>query len=150
VELVRDLAIRFNRTFGQTFVVPELHRAKSADRVGDLQMPTTKMSKSDPDEAPGVLRMPEGPDVLRRKVMRAVTDSGTEEYRDAANKPGVTHLLGDPRRMHAHATRRCGVGLLIVRGPEAGHRRRCSGFFWSQCSSGVLPWWRTHSGWMSC
>jgi tryptophanyl-tRNA synthetase len=93
VELARDLAIRFNRTFGQTFVAPELHRAKSAGRVRDLQTPTTKMSKSDPDEAPGVLRMLDSPDVLRRKVMRAVTDSGTEVRHDEANKPGVTNLL---------------------------------------------------------
>ena len=93
VELARDLAIRFNRTYGQTFVVPELNRAKNAGNVRDLQTPTAKMSKSDPDKAPGVLRMLDSPDVLRRKVMRAVTDSGTEVRHDQANKPGVTNLL---------------------------------------------------------
>ena len=93
VELARDLAIRFNRTYGQTFVVPELHRAETAGRVRDLQSPTAKMSKSDPDEAGGVLRMLDSPDVLRRKVMRAVTDSGAEVRHDEANKPGVTNLL---------------------------------------------------------
>ena len=93
VELARDLAIRFNRTYGQTFVVPELHRATTAGRVRDLLTPTAKMSKSDPDEAPGVLRMLDGPEVLRRKVMRAVTDSDGEVRHDEAAKPGVTNLL---------------------------------------------------------
>jgi tryptophanyl-tRNA synthetase len=93
VELTRDLAIRFNRTYGHTFVVPELHAAKSVGRVRDLQIPTAKMSKSDPDEAPGVLRMLDSPDVLRRKVMRAVTDSGSEVRHDDSTKPGVTNLL---------------------------------------------------------
>ena len=93
VELARDLAIRFNRTYGQTFVVPELHRATTAGRVRDLLTPTAKMSKSDPDEAPGVLRMLDGPEVLRRKVMRAVTDSDGEVRHDEAAKPGITNLL---------------------------------------------------------
>ena len=93
VELARDLAARFNRTYGETFGVPELHRATTAGRVRDLLTPTTKMSKSDPDEAPGVLRMLDSPDVLRRKVMRAVTDSDGEVRHDEVAKPGVTNLL---------------------------------------------------------
>jgi tryptophanyl-tRNA synthetase len=51
------------------------------------------MSKSDPDEAAGVLRMLDSPDVLRRKVMRAVTDSDGDVRHDEATKPGVTNLL---------------------------------------------------------
>lgn len=93
VELARDLAVRFNRTYGQTFVVPELQRATAAGRVRDLQTPMSKMSKSDPDGAAGVLRMLDTPDVLRRKVMRAVTDSGSDVRLDEAAKPGVTNLL---------------------------------------------------------
>jgi len=93
VELARDLAIRFNRTYGQTFVVPELHRASTAGRVPDLLNPTAKMNKSDPDEAGGVLRMLDSPEVLRRKVMRAVTDSGNDVRHDEAAKPGITNLL---------------------------------------------------------
>jgi len=93
VELARDLAIRFNRTYGQTFVVPELHRATAAGRVRDLLTPSAKMSKSDPDDAAGVLRMLDSPDVLRRKVMRAVTDSESDVSHDEAAKPGVTNLL---------------------------------------------------------
>ena len=93
VELARDLALRFNRTYGRTFVVPELQRATTAGRVRDLVTPTAKMSKSDPDEAAGVLRMLDSPDVLRRKVMRAVTDSDSEVSHDEDAKPGVTNLL---------------------------------------------------------
>jgi len=93
VELARDLAIRFNRTYGRTFVVPELHRATTAGRVRDLLTPEAKMSKSDPDEAAGVLRMLDSPDVLRHRVMRAVTDSDGEVRHDEATKPGVTNLL---------------------------------------------------------
>jgi tryptophanyl-tRNA synthetase len=93
VELARDLAIRFNRRYGQTFVVPELHRATNAGRVRDLVTPTAKMNKSEPDEALGVLRMLDCPDVLRHKVMRAVTDSDGEVRHDEADKPGVTNLL---------------------------------------------------------
>jgi tryptophanyl-tRNA synthetase len=93
VELARDLAIRFNTTYGQTFIVPELHRATAGGRVRDLLNPTAKMSKSDPDEAAGVLRMLDSSDVLRRKVMRAVTDSESDVRHDEAAKPGVTNLL---------------------------------------------------------
>lgn len=93
VELARDLAIRFNRAYGPTFVVPELHRAPAAGRVRDLLNPTAKMNKSDPDDSGGVLRMLDSPQVLRRKVMRAVTDSGGDVRHDEAAKPGVTNLL---------------------------------------------------------
>src|ERR1035437_7757139 len=88
VELARDLAIRFNHTYGQTFVVPELHRATTAGRVRDLLTPTAKMSTRAPDEAAGVLRMLDSPDVLRRKVMRAVTDSDGTVPHDEGAKPG--------------------------------------------------------------
>jgi tryptophanyl-tRNA synthetase len=93
VELARDLAIRFNHTYGQTFVVPELQHASCAARVRDLMNPTAKMSKSDADEAGGVLRMLDSPTALRHKIMRAVTDSDTEVRHDEANKPGITNLL---------------------------------------------------------
>jgi tryptophanyl-tRNA synthetase len=93
VELARDLAIRFNTIYGETFVVPQLCRAPAAGRLRDLVTPSAKMSKSAPDEATGVLRMLDSPDVLRRKVMRAVTDSEREVRHDEVTKPGVTNLL---------------------------------------------------------
>src|SRR5262245_16328577 len=93
VELARDLAIRFNTRYGETFVVPRLARAAIGARIADLVDPARKMSKSDPDQAAGVSRMLDEPDVVRRKVMRAVTDSaGTIRY-DPDGQPGVANLL---------------------------------------------------------
>jgi tryptophanyl-tRNA synthetase len=93
VELARDLAIRFNRMYGDTFVVPLLGRAALAARVADLADPLAKMSKSAPERAPGVIRMLDGPDVIRRKIARAVTDSESVIVYDVERKPGVSNLL---------------------------------------------------------
>ncbi len=93
VELARDIAIRFNREYGETFVVPELHKAALATRIKDLANPTAKMNKSDADDAVGTIRLLDPPDVIRRQVMRAVTDSENEVRHDESEKPGVTNLL---------------------------------------------------------
>jgi tryptophanyl-tRNA synthetase len=93
VELCRDLAVRFNRLYGETFVVPHLARAALAARVADLADPSSKMSKSAPDAAAGVIRMLDSPDLIRRKINRAVTDSGSEVRYDPEFKPGVSNLL---------------------------------------------------------
>jgi tryptophanyl-tRNA synthetase len=93
VELCRDLALRFNRLYGETFVVPDLGRAELAARVADLADPTTKMSKSAPDDAAGVIRMLDEPALIRRKINRAVTDSDNEVRYDPGTKPGVSNLL---------------------------------------------------------
>ncbi len=95
VELTRDLAIRFNHTYGPVFVVPEVRTPSAGARVMDLQDPTSKMSKSAGSDA-GVIRLLDPPDVVRRKVARAVTDSdtGPDAVRVSADdKPGVTNLL---------------------------------------------------------
>jgi tryptophanyl-tRNA synthetase len=93
VELARDLAIRFNHTYGPVFVVPEVALPREGARVMDLQDPTRKMSKSAADA--GVIRLLDPPDVVRRKVARAVTDSdtGPDAVRSSPDKPGVTNLL---------------------------------------------------------
>jgi tryptophanyl-tRNA synthetase len=93
VELARDLALRFNRTYGDTFVVPSLSRAAIAARIADLTDPTSKMDKSAPEDAPGVIRMLDAPDVVRRKIMRATTDSESVVTYDPRTKPGVSNLL---------------------------------------------------------
>ncbi len=93
VELARDLAIRFNRFYGTTFVVPQLAPAALAARVADLAHPEAKMSKSADDAASGVIRMLDAPDLIVRKVNRAVTDSGGDVRYDPASKPGVSNLL---------------------------------------------------------
>jgi tryptophanyl-tRNA synthetase len=95
VELTRDLAIRFNHTYGPVFVVPEVTVPSVGARVMDLQTPTAKMSKSAEVDA-GVIRLLDPPDVVRRKVARAVTDSdtGPDAVRASRDdKPGVTNLL---------------------------------------------------------
>lgn len=93
VELCRDLALRFNRLYGETFVVPGVAKAALAARVADLADPTIKMSKSAALDAAGVVRMLDRPDLIRRKINRAVTDSDSMVAYDPTGKPGVSNLL---------------------------------------------------------
>jgi tryptophanyl-tRNA synthetase len=92
VELARDVATRFNLHYGQTFVVPRAVHPAVAARLGDLVEPTTKMGKTNASAA-GVLFLLDPPDVIRRKVLRAVTDTETEVRYDPTAKPGVSNLL---------------------------------------------------------
>ncbi|MDG4827404.1 tryptophan--tRNA ligase [Asanoa sp. WMMD1127] len=92
VELARDIAIRFNGRYGDTFTVPRAVNPPVAARVMDLSSPTEKMSKST-SSAAGALRLLDEPDAVRRKVMRAVTDTGTTVTYDPAGSPGVANLL---------------------------------------------------------
>ncbi len=94
VELTRDLASRFNNAYGPVFTVPEVTVPAVGARVMRLDEPTRKMSKSDSSTA-GVIALLDPPDVVRRKVMRAVTDSdtGADAVRADPAKPGVTNLL---------------------------------------------------------
>lgn len=92
VELTRDLAVRFNQRYGHTFTVPRATRPEVAARVMNLQEPTSKMGKSD-DVGPGVVYLLDEPDAVRKKVMRAVTDSGQEVAHDREERPGVSNLL---------------------------------------------------------
>lgn len=92
VELARDVAARFNSRYGPTFTLPKAVNPPVAARIMDLADPTAKMSKSASSLA-GSLRLLDGPDVVRRKVMRAVTDADGEVAYDPASKPGVSNLL---------------------------------------------------------
>ena len=92
LELARDLAIRFNGRFGDTFVVPKAALPPAGARVMDLQEPTRKMSKS-VSSPQGTVLVLDPPDVIRRKVRRAVTDAETDVRYDPATKPGVSNLL---------------------------------------------------------
>ncbi|MFE9771542.1 tryptophan--tRNA ligase [Streptomyces sp. NPDC005931] len=92
VELTRDLAVRFNQRYGHTFVVPRATHPTVAARVMNLQEPASKMGKSD-DTGPGIVYLLDEPDVVRRKVMRAVTDSGREVLYDRESSPGPANLL---------------------------------------------------------
>lgn len=92
VELTRDIAQRFNARYGDVLVVPEHRIPPAGARVMDLQEPTRKMSKSS-GEAPGTIWLLDEPDVVRRKIRRAVTDSDAEVLFDRQAKPGVSNLL---------------------------------------------------------
>jgi tryptophanyl-tRNA synthetase len=93
LELARDVAIRFNQRFGETFVVPEadIPPTEGGARIMDLQNPTAKMSKS--TESPmGTVKLVDEPDAIRRKVRSAVTDSGREVVA-SPDKPALSNLL---------------------------------------------------------
>ncbi|NUT42094.1 MAG: tryptophan--tRNA ligase [Thermoactinospora sp.] len=92
LELTRDLAQRFNHRLGDTFTLPEPYILKEVEKITDLQDPTAKMSKSSSSPA-GILDVLEQPGPLRKKVMRAVTDTGSEVLFDEEGKPGISNLL---------------------------------------------------------
>ncbi len=91
VELARDLAIRFNNRYGETFTVPEPLIFKGGARIASLQDPLYKMSKSDENPNASVF-LSDDRDTVIRKFKRAVTDSGNE-VRYAEEKPGISNLL---------------------------------------------------------
>ena len=92
IELTRDLATRINNKFGETFVIPEGKYMKSGARIMAMDDPSSKMSKSAPNEMSRISLLDE-PSKIKKAIMRATTDSeGIIKY-DVANKPGVSNLL---------------------------------------------------------
>ena len=91
LELTRDLAIRFNRDYGETFQVPEAYIPKVGARIMSLSDPTKKMSKSD-DDPNGCVLLLDDAGTIQRKFKRAVTDSGTE-IRFDSERPALSNLL---------------------------------------------------------
>jgi tryptophanyl-tRNA synthetase len=91
LELARDIAERFNARFGETFVVPRGVYPEVGARIMDLQEPTRKMSTTGGTEL-GTVRLLDEPDVIRKKLRSAVTDSG-REVRRGDDKPGITNLI---------------------------------------------------------
>ncbi|MGI9021487.1 MAG: tryptophan--tRNA ligase [Solirubrobacterales bacterium] len=91
IELMREIARRFNERFGETLTIPEHRIPGVGARIMDLQDPASKMSTTGGTEAGTVLVLDE-PDAVRKKLMSAVTDSGSE-VRRSAEKPGVTNLI---------------------------------------------------------
>jgi len=91
LELTRDLAIRFNRDYGETFRVPEPYIPRIGARIMSLSDPLKKMSKSD-DDPNGCVMLLDDADTVQRKFKRAVTDSGTEIKFDTS-RPAITNLL---------------------------------------------------------
>ena len=92
IEITRDIAIRFNHRFGDTFVLPKAVTPKAGARVMDLQNPQSKMSKSSGSDA-GIVYLLDEPAAIERKFKRAVTDSSSEVAYDRDAKPGVANLL---------------------------------------------------------
>jgi tryptophanyl-tRNA synthetase len=91
VELMRDVADRFNRRFGETLVVPEAKIPTVGARIRDLQDPSRKMSTTGSSEQ-GTVYVLDEPDAIMKKFKRAVTDSGTDIVR-APDKPGISNLI---------------------------------------------------------
>ena len=89
IELTRDVAERINTRFGEVFVLPEPSISAEGARIMSLTEPTRKMAKSEPD---GALALLDSSDVNRKKIMRAVTDSG-REIRFDEDRPGLHNLL---------------------------------------------------------
>lgn len=92
LELSRDIAIRFNNAYGETFALPEPYIPKVGARVMSLLEPEKKMSKSDDNEN-AYIALLDPIDVIVKKIKRAVTDSDAAIQFDFENKPGVTNLL---------------------------------------------------------
>ncbi len=94
LELTRDIAIRFNNRFGDTFVIPEPMIAKLEDgaRIMSFDDPTQKMSKSNPNPLSKITLL-DSPDQIKKAIMKATTDSEGIIAYDLANKPGVSNLL---------------------------------------------------------
>lgn len=92
IEITRDIAIRFNHRFGETFVLPKATHPKAGARVMDLQDPTSKMSKSAATDS-GIIYLLDDNATIEKKFKRAVTDSDGVVAYDRENKPGVSNLL---------------------------------------------------------
>ncbi|MEO3978922.1 tryptophan--tRNA ligase [Streptomyces sp. CAU 1734] len=92
VELTRDLAVRFNQRYGHVLTVPRATHPPVAARVMDLQDPGSKMGKSHASGA-GIVYLLDDADAVRKKIMRAVTDSGHEVAYDREHSPGIANLL---------------------------------------------------------
>ena len=127
LELMRDVARRFNERFGELLVVPDHRIPTVGARVRDLQVPERKMSTTGSSERGTVLVLDE-PDAIRKKFKRAVTDSGTE-IRRGDDKPGVTNLieiLATVRGVEPEAIEADFAGLALRR-LQGGRRRRGRG-----------------------
>lgn len=92
LELARDLAIRFNNRFGETFTVPEGIVTKTGARIMDLQNPSKKMSKS-VDGDKGCIYLLDPINVVKKKIKSAVTDNFAKVHFDVENQPGVSNLM---------------------------------------------------------
>ncbi|MEG0257971.1 MAG: tryptophan--tRNA ligase [Christensenella sp.] len=124
LELTRDIAIRFNNIYGDVFTVPEPYIPKAGAKIMSLQEPEKKMSKSDENEN-SFIALLDPPEVITRKLKRAVTDSDGE-IRFAEDKKGVSNLLTIYSAITGNAMSKCenefagqGYGVLKQRVTDA-------------------------------
>ena len=92
LEITRDIAERFNRLYGKTFVIPDAYVRKESARIMGLQDPESKMSKS-ATNLNDVIFLEDEPEVILKKFKKAVTDSENKVKFDPENKPGVSNLM---------------------------------------------------------
>lgn len=92
LEIARDLAIRFNNKYGETFVVPDPMISKEGARIMSLDEPSIKMSKSNPNEH-SKIGLLDSKDKIKKSIMRATTDSDAIIRYDAPGKPGISNLM---------------------------------------------------------
>lgn len=90
LELTRDLAEKFNKRFGKIFKIPEIYIQPETAKIMSLTNPNKKMSKSEPD---GCLEIFEKENLIKEKIMKAITDSETIVRYDPQNKPGISNLM---------------------------------------------------------
>ena len=122
LELARELAIRFNNRYGETFTVPEAAIPGAAARVMDLQHPERKMSKS--VESPlGTIGLLDSAEEITRKVRKAVTDTDGEVRYDRAAKPGLANLLDLLAAATGRTPQEVAIRLHPLRRPQEGRGR---------------------------
>ena len=92
VEITADIAAHFNVMYGETLKVPKFHTNKETTKLYDLQDPTKKMSKSDADDA-GRIALTDTAELIRKKIMKSVTDNDNVIVYDMENKPGISNLM---------------------------------------------------------
>lgn len=90
VELARDLVHRFNNRYGETLVMPKAEMVKVGSRIMSLSDPSKKMSKSDPK---GDIYLNDSLEVMRKKIMSAVTDMEAKVHYDPEKQPGISNLM---------------------------------------------------------
>ena len=93
IEITRDLGIRFNKRYGDTFKLPEYYIPEIGHKIMNLQNPTEKMSKSAPINDKGTIFILDDINVTRKKIMSAVTDTDNLIKFDEENKPGISNLI---------------------------------------------------------
>ena len=137
LELARDLAIRFNKAYGETFVVPRAVTAAVAARVMDLQDPARKMSKSAAPAAPGVLRLLDPPERDPAQGRPSSHRQRSRRHLRPCGQAWCGQPADDPRGMHRHHADGCrGAIGYLQRTQGSGHRsghHRC----WIRCNDGT-------------